>query len=192
MRSLLSIALILVTAPAFADAVTYQWTIGSKAVVMEFSEPPDATNADLFARYFYVDQGFDIPLHNAPGQLISDLGASLRQRRRTIFRHSPTRTPVYRARLGGCMARLAPNAGKPALQRLPLRFAALGGITAPRTRFIAPQLGFRSLGDRTRRTSAGRSDTEPAPGWPALAQDRAPGRRSARSIGSRVGAAHLD
>lgn len=52
--------------PAFADAVTYQGTVGDQPIFVELSEPPHAGNADIFGRYFYIDHGVDIPLHAAP------------------------------------------------------------------------------------------------------------------------------
>lgn len=61
-----ALALCLAASPAFAEAVTYQGTIGDLPIVVEFSEPPHAGNADIFGRYFYVDKGVDIPLHAAP------------------------------------------------------------------------------------------------------------------------------
>jgi hypothetical protein len=66
MKYAATLVLCLVAAPAFAEAVTYQGTIGDLPIVVEFSEPPHAGNGDIFGRYFYVDQGVDIPLHPAP------------------------------------------------------------------------------------------------------------------------------
>jgi hypothetical protein len=66
MKYAAALALILVPSSAFAEAVTYQGTIGDLPIVVEFSEPPHAGNADIFGRYFYVDKGVDIPLHAAP------------------------------------------------------------------------------------------------------------------------------
>ncbi|MGV3490788.1 MAG: hypothetical protein ACO1OG_05630 [Devosia sp.] len=60
------LALCLLTSPALADAVTYQGTIGDLPIVLELSAEPDAGNAALFGRYFYVDKGVDIPLHATP------------------------------------------------------------------------------------------------------------------------------
>lgn len=70
MKSAVLLAACLIVAPAIAraDAQIYEGTIGDKAVVVEFSDVPDAGNADLFGRYFYVDQGVDIPLHAIKGQ----------------------------------------------------------------------------------------------------------------------------
>lgn len=65
-RTATALILSLLATPAFADAVTYQGTIGDLKVVMELSEEPRAGNADLFGRYFYLDKGVDIPLHSAP------------------------------------------------------------------------------------------------------------------------------
>lgn len=53
---------------AHADATTYQGTLGDKPIVVEFSDAPDADNAKLFGRYFYMDQGVDIPLHAVKAQ----------------------------------------------------------------------------------------------------------------------------
>lgn len=55
-------------AAALADAQIYEGTLGDKQIVVEFSDVPDAKNAELFGRYFYVDQGVDIPLHAIKGQ----------------------------------------------------------------------------------------------------------------------------
>lgn len=66
MKHAAALALCLAASPAFAEAVTYQGTIGDAPVFVEFSEPPQAGNADLFARYFYADKGVDIPLHAVP------------------------------------------------------------------------------------------------------------------------------
>ncbi|MBN9347354.1 MAG: hypothetical protein J0I48_14320 [Devosia sp.] len=66
MKHAAAIVLCLAASPAFAEAVTYQGTIGDEPVFVEFSEPPHAGNADIFGRYFYPEQGIDIPLHAAP------------------------------------------------------------------------------------------------------------------------------
>lgn len=66
MKYAAALALCLVASPAFAEAVTYKGTIGDLPIVVEFSEPPHAGDADIFGRYFYVDKGVDIPLHAAP------------------------------------------------------------------------------------------------------------------------------
>jgi hypothetical protein len=66
MKDVAALSLCLAASPAFAEAVTYQGTIGDIPIVVEFSEPPHAGNADIFGRYFYVDKGVDIPLHAAP------------------------------------------------------------------------------------------------------------------------------
>jgi hypothetical protein len=65
-----ALALCLAATPAFAfaEASIYTGTIGDKEVVVEFSEEPSPGNADIFGRYFYVDQGADIPLHAIKGQ----------------------------------------------------------------------------------------------------------------------------
>ncbi|MEO7223088.1 MAG: hypothetical protein ABIY37_11500 [Devosia sp.] len=53
---------------ASAEASIYQGTIGDKRIVVEFSEEPSPGNTEIFGRYFYVDQGADIPLHAIKAQ----------------------------------------------------------------------------------------------------------------------------
>jgi len=50
----------LVTAPAFAEAITYTGTLGGQAIVLELSELKDGP---LFGRYSYQSNGSNIPLH---------------------------------------------------------------------------------------------------------------------------------
>jgi hypothetical protein len=57
---LVALLLCLVTAPAFADAVTYTGTLGGKAIVLELTELKDGP---LLGRYSYLSHGGDIPLH---------------------------------------------------------------------------------------------------------------------------------
>lgn len=70
MKHALALAARLAASPvaAQADATTYQGTLGDKRIVVEFSVAPDPGDAGLFGRYFYVDQGIDIPLHAAKAQ----------------------------------------------------------------------------------------------------------------------------
>ena len=63
MRSLAALALCLLATPALADAVTYRGDLNSLPIVVEFSEAPESASAGLYARYFYVDSGIDIPMH---------------------------------------------------------------------------------------------------------------------------------
>lgn len=60
MRYLLAATLtVLSAAPAFADAVTYQGTLGGHDILVELTEPGDGAVA---GRYTYLSQGADIPL----------------------------------------------------------------------------------------------------------------------------------
>jgi hypothetical protein len=70
MKHALALAALVAAWPALAhaDATTYQGTLGDKQIVVEFSDAPAPKNAELFGRYFYVDQGVDIPLHATKGQ----------------------------------------------------------------------------------------------------------------------------
>lgn len=68
MKYAAALAFCLVASPAFAEAVTYTGTVGKHDVVVEFSVPPTAGDMDLYGRYFYVDQGVDIPLHATKAQ----------------------------------------------------------------------------------------------------------------------------
>jgi hypothetical protein len=70
MKFAVALAAVLVATPTLvlAEASTYRGTIGDKDVVVEFSEEPAPGNTDLFGRYFYVDQGVDIPLHAIKAQ----------------------------------------------------------------------------------------------------------------------------
>ena len=70
MKSLAALAIIVTATPSLgaADAWIYQGTIGDKQIVVEFSDEPVPGNTDLFGRYFYMDQGADIPLHATKGQ----------------------------------------------------------------------------------------------------------------------------
>jgi len=70
MKHALALAALVAAWPALAhaDATTYQGTLGDKQIVVEFSDAPDPKNAELFGRYFYVDQGGDIPLHAIKAQ----------------------------------------------------------------------------------------------------------------------------
>jgi hypothetical protein len=64
------IAVVLAASPAFADAVTYQGTLGKSAILLELSSPPPAPK--LAGRYSYLSQGIDIPLDAAltsPGKI---------------------------------------------------------------------------------------------------------------------------
>ena len=70
MKHALALAALVAAWPALAhaDATTYQGTLGDKQIVVEFSDAPDPKNSELFGRYFYVDQGADIPLHATKAQ----------------------------------------------------------------------------------------------------------------------------
>lgn len=62
MKPLLAAALLLAaTAPALADAVTYEGHLGDSTIGVEFAEDPG--EAPVFGRYFYARKGIDIPLH---------------------------------------------------------------------------------------------------------------------------------
>jgi hypothetical protein len=58
--SLAAVLICLVSAPAFAKAVTYTGTLGGQAIVLELTEIQDGP---LFGRYSYQSRGADIPLH---------------------------------------------------------------------------------------------------------------------------------
>lgn len=49
--------------PAFAGPVTYEGTIGRFEIVVEFTAEPDDRGTEVHGRYFYRNQGIDIPLH---------------------------------------------------------------------------------------------------------------------------------
>jgi hypothetical protein len=66
--ALLALCLAAVPAFAHAEAYVYEGTIGDKKIAVEFSDEPAPGNTDLFGRYFYVDQGADIPLHAIKAQ----------------------------------------------------------------------------------------------------------------------------
>lgn len=55
-------AALLLVSPAFADAVSYRGTIGDREVVVEFAAPLDTPGGVPFGRYFYPEDGVDIPL----------------------------------------------------------------------------------------------------------------------------------
>jgi len=61
-RSLVALAALFAASPAFADAVTYQGTLGKTQIVVELSAPLDAPSGKLVGRYFYAAKGIDIPL----------------------------------------------------------------------------------------------------------------------------------
>ena len=64
-RPLLAVAVLLVTAPAFAAAVTYQGTLGKTAVVVELAGSSPVSFRFLNGRYAYLAKGIDIPLDAA-------------------------------------------------------------------------------------------------------------------------------
>lgn len=59
---LAALALCLFAGPALADAVTYRGDLNSLPIVVEFSEAPESAGDGLYARYFYVDNGIDVPM----------------------------------------------------------------------------------------------------------------------------------
>ncbi len=65
-RQIFAIALCFVASPVLAEALTYKGSIGTAPVIVEFSAEPHVAKTDLFARYAYVKQGIDIPLHAQP------------------------------------------------------------------------------------------------------------------------------
>ncbi|HZY67722.1 MAG TPA: hypothetical protein VFE52_04000, partial [Devosia sp.] len=66
MKYVAALLLSLAASTAFAEAVTYEGTIGHIPIVVELSAPPHASGGEIFGRYFYAGQGVDIPLHAAP------------------------------------------------------------------------------------------------------------------------------
>ncbi len=64
----LALCLAATPAVAYAEASIYEGTIGDKQIVVEFSDEPSPGNTEIFGRYFYVDQGVDIPLHAVKAQ----------------------------------------------------------------------------------------------------------------------------
>jgi hypothetical protein len=56
-------ALVLLPATAFAEAVTYEGTLGKSRIILEISTPMETATESFAGRYAYMSQGIDIPLN---------------------------------------------------------------------------------------------------------------------------------
>jgi hypothetical protein len=70
MKLAVALAILIAATPTlgYAEASIYRGTIGDKDVVVEFSDEPAPGSTEIFGRYFYVDQGIDIPLRSIKAQ----------------------------------------------------------------------------------------------------------------------------
>jgi hypothetical protein len=68
-RMLLAIAaLIAFASSAFAQAITFEGTLGKLPIIIELAQTPESADATTYGRYAYLNKGIDIPLHVTKAQ----------------------------------------------------------------------------------------------------------------------------